>query len=91
MKDSLTIKTNLYDLKTGMSIKSNDNTLQKAKISVLEWVYNNGDVRNELECINKLNNYREELTAFEFFGDTSNIGYKVAECKYKVLEEVINS
>ena len=61
----------------------------QAKIDIVSWVYNNGNIRDENEVNIKLRNAKEELTALQFINDTS-FNLDVVSAKISTLQEILS-
>ena len=85
---ALYVKSYLNDLLSiaaSSSLESKKLNLSKAE--VVEWLYNNGNLRTEHETNIKLTSIKEEMIVFEFAGNLGS-DYKIAESKYRELKKV---
>jgi hypothetical protein len=86
MKDALTIKTRLDGvIHTAIPQTVEQNTVYQARINVLEWLYNNGNLRTENEFLVKIQSIKEEILAYEFAEDRGTY-YKAAQAKLREME-----
>ena len=86
MKDTLTVKTRLDGvIHTAIPQTPEQNIVYQARINVLEWMYNNGELRTDKEFSVKIQSIKEEILAYEFAEDRG-IYYKAAQAKLKEME-----
>ena len=92
MKDSMYIKTRLDDeIATFTPGTEEKNTIHNNRIAIWNWLYNDGNLRTEIELNNRLNNYVDELHALEFIGDKNEFSKKLLNIKIKIVKEVMES
>ena len=86
----LYVKSCLNDLLSLAASCSLDNKrLNNSKIEVIEWLYNNGNLRTEHEIQTKLTSIKEEMYVYEFAGSLGS-DYKISEAKLKELSKVVS-
>lgn len=90
MKDKLYIKSRLDSLKTALIPQSIEYTaLQQARIDILSWVYNNGDIQSEQAVENKLERLQEESIALDFM-QIQGLQRKILEAKQTEINTILN-
>lgn len=84
--DALSVKTRLENLRHTQIPQSIDyKTIQNAKINIIEWLYNNGNLRTEDELQTKLQSIQEEILMYEFAEERGYM-YEAAKAKLKEME-----
>ena len=62
-----------------------------AKIQLLTWIYNLGNLRTQEEMDIKLRNIQEELIALEFMQTPENaIEYKKIQARMKIMQDIMS-
>lgn len=90
MRDKLYIKTMLDNALSSVVLQTQENApIHKCKIDMLQWAYNFGNLKTENEINNKLTNYREELIALQFNGDSNPIPFKMVNARIDTLEDLL--
>lgn len=89
MKDSLYVKTHLDNVCNSIYPQSVESSqIHSARVDNMYWIYNNGNLRTDAELNLKIQNFKEELIAYEFANDFG-IQFKIAEAKLKDLELLV--
>lgn len=88
MKDSITTKSELDNLRANtIMISSTQMPMHVAKVNILEWAYNDGNLRTLPELQNKLQNLKEEIIALEYAQDIG-ISKDIAKAKLEQLQYI---
>ena len=89
MRDALYVKSVLDNIITSEYKGTPEGKLiYNARVTNLEWAYNEGNLRTEGEIETKIQSIKEELIACEFAGDRG-INYKTALSKLKDLNGIL--
>ena len=90
MKNKDYLVTRLSELKTALVPQSMQyTTIHHSKIEILEWVYNEGNIKSQDEIENKILSIQEEITGLLRYQDTSYVllGLKAQKTE---LENILN-
>lgn len=90
MKDSLYIKTQLdNELSTLYTVSEEGKKVHMARINLLTWIYNFGELRTEKELRTKLRNVEEELLALNFQANPDITTTKTIKERLNILKDII--
>ena len=85
MKDKLYLTTRLGNItEEYMPTTEEGQAVRNARIEIILWCLNCGNLRTQQELDNYISNMQEEIIGYEFANDTSNLK-KVAEAKLQEL------
>ena len=90
MKNKDYLVTRLSELRTALVPQSIQyTTIHHNKIEILEWVYNEGNIKSQDEIENKILSIQEEITGLLRYQDTSYVllGLKAQKTE---LENILN-
>lgn len=89
MKDPLYIKGRLDEL-LNLVPQGEDKQLEYNELKQLAlWIYNMGNLRTEKELQNRLQNYKDELTALHFMGTVTPYTEKPILRKISIVQDFL--
>jgi len=90
MKDSLYIKSRLDALKCTMVPQQSEYAeLLRAKLDILSWAYNKGEIQTKEAIQNKLDRLNEELLSMDFM-HIQGLQRKLVEVKKTEINTILN-
>ena len=87
--DKLSLQNKLLELKYSMVPQSVEFTMcHHAKVSILEWAYNNGEIKTPTQIENKIKLLEEELLGAELI-NAHDLDKQIINSKITQLKEIV--